>query len=820
MSSATALRVSSAALLALAVALAAPDVRAAEKADVESLQETRWPHEIVSDALTLRVHQPQLESWDGSLLKVRAAVAALTAKDAPPIYGVIVAEARTLVDKQQRIVTLDRIDVVRADFPSAPESAAGWAQLIETDNATQQRMIALDRLEAALEISEAQAAAGGPPLRNDPPRFLFSTKPAILIYVDGQPVWRALPDAAHERVINTRALLVRRPGGPTYLRVFDGWMIAASPGGSWSVAANPPADLERVLKAAIESRQVDLLTGQTDPAQPAPSLSQTAPDIYIATEPTELVVIDGEPKWIPIPGTQLLFVENTTGHVFKLISDQNTYVLASGRWFRAPTIKGPWEFVPADKLARDFAAIPDESPKENVKASAPGTAQAKEAAIAAQIPEAAAVRISEAKLTTPVFDGEPKLEPIKGTSLRYVVNSPTPIIMVDAKSYFAVENAVWFTAASVQGPWTIATSVPAVIYTIPPSSPLHYVTYVKIYDVSGDTVYVGYTPGYHGEIVDPVTHVVVYGAGYYYTPWVGTVWYGPPVTYGFGVAMRYTPWTGWSMGFGFGWAWGPATVSIGWGWGSYPWWGAYGWGWAWGPPMYPIYPAPYWGGAAIGPGGAAAWGPGGWVASTGNVYRRWGSTASVSRASAGYNAWTGASWAGQAGMAYNSRTGALAAGQRGAAANVYTGRYASGARGAATNTQTGVRGATRQGTVGDIRTGAEISAGQSAIYNPNTGDVTRTGHISGEQGSVVRVGDDFYAGADGSVYQRGENGWEQVDSARPTPSETRQQLDHDFATSETRQQLDRDLSARSHGADRYAGRQASTRSMARGGRRR
>jgi hypothetical protein len=335
---------------------------------------------------------------------------------------------------------------------------------------------------------------------------------------------------------------------------------------------------------------------------------------------------------------------------------------------------------------------------------------------------------------------------------------------------------------------------------------------VKIYDVQGDTVYVGYTPGYHGEMVDPVTNVVVYGTGYAYTPWVGTVWYGPPVTYGFGVALRYTPWTGWTVGFGFGWAWGGSTVAIGWGWGAYPWWGAYGWGWGWGPPMYPIYPVPYWGGAAVGPRGAVAWGPGGWVASTGNVYRRWGNTASVSRSSAGYNAWTGNSWAHQAGMSYNSRTGTLAAGQRGAAANVYTGRYASGSRGAATNANTGMSAATRQGTVGNVRTGQEISAGQSVFYDRNTGDAVRTGHISGEQGTIARVGDEIYAGHDGNVYRRSEDSWEQVERGSGSTREAER----------TRQQLDRDFSARSQGADRYAGRQASTGAMRRsgGGRRR
>jgi hypothetical protein len=161
-------------------------------------------------------------------------------------------------------------------------------------------------------------------------------------------------------------------------------------------------------------------------------------------------------------------------------------------------------------------------------------------------------------------------------------------------------------------------------------------------------------------------------------------------------------------------------------------------------------------------------------------------------------------------MAYNSRTGTLAAGQRGAAANVYTGRYASGARGTATNPSTGVSTATRQATVGNARTGREAQAGQSVTYDRDTGAAVRTGHVSGEQGSIARVGDDIYAGSDGNVYQRNGNDWEQLERSGGS---TR-------AAEQTRQQLDRDLSARSTGAERYAGQQTSTRSMSRGGGRR
>jgi hypothetical protein len=136
------------------------------------------------------------------------------------------------------------------------------------------------------------------------------------------------------------------------------------------------------------------------------------------------------------------------------------------------------------------------------------------------------------------YDGDPQFKDIEGTSLQYGVNTATPVIRVDDKNYYAVENAVWFVGAGPVGPWAVATSVPAEIYSIPPSSSLHYVTYVKVYRSTPEVVYIGYTPGYYGTVVSSTTTTVVYGTGFFYPPYVGSVWYGAPYTYGYGVASR------------------------------------------------------------------------------------------------------------------------------------------------------------------------------------------------------------------------------------------------------------------------------------------
>jgi hypothetical protein len=229
--------------------------------------------------------------------------------------------------------------------------------------------------------------------------------------------------------------------------------------------------------------------------------------------------------------------------------------LISGRWYRSSSLTqaGPWTYTANNSLPADFSRIPIDSPAGVVLASVAGTPQAQEAIIANSIPQTATIQRANAPKFSPVFDGAPQFQAISGTPLQYVVNSPTAVIRIDANTYYALSSGVWFAATTASGPWVVAASVPQVIYTIPSSSSLHYVTYVRVYGATANVVYVGYTPGYLGTVVT-ADGVVVYGTGYVYQPWVGTVYYPPPVTYGIMAQPIYNPAVGMAFGFAMGFA--------------------------------------------------------------------------------------------------------------------------------------------------------------------------------------------------------------------------------------------------------------------------
>ena len=596
-----------------------------------------WPCQFWSDKSSYTVFTPQVDSWDGHSLVARSAVYVQVIGESQPTYGVIAFKAITLVDKTTHAAALKETEITSADFPSAPGRQADLLMVLKKKFPDHAPALSLDFLETSLAVN--QMPIRKQEVNNASPKIIFSDQPAILVAIDGPPAYRPVPGTELERVINTRALVLKDRAGRFYLHVLGGYMEAPALDGPWKIIEQSPAGAAIAEKLAqTSSSPVDLLAGQPDPKTgKIPSLqSATAPVIYTTTTPAELITFNGRPDFVPIAGTHLLYAANTTGNVFKLLTDQQTYVLIAGRWFRAPTLKGPWQFLPGNELTSDFTAIPDNSPKENVKASVPGTPQATEALIANSIPQG-----TEVTRTTPMpdpqIDGTPRLEPITGTPLYYVANSATPIVEVDAQSWYACQNGVWYAATSVNGPWTVADSVPAVIYTIPPTSPLHYLTYVQVYGSTPAVVYEGYTPGYLGTVAAD-DNTVVYGTGYDYPPWIGSVWYCPPITWGYGWDDCWLPWWGWGFGFGFGYGgcWYPPGPC----WGFDRGWHNHGWGGGWG------------------------WRHDGWAGTAGNIYDHHG----FHSASGSFG---NREWANGYGHAYNSRTGQLAAGQQARIQNAF-----------------------------------------------------------------------------------------------------------------------------------------------------
>jgi hypothetical protein len=369
----------------------------------------------------------------------------------------------------------------------------------------------------------------------EPPPIFVSTQPAVLVIIDGEPVMLDIERTSLRRVLNTNWDLYQdRRTSRFYLRLNKSWLTAPDLRGVFAPAGEVPADLTRL--AADEHKD----TRETSPV----SRMTAAPRVIVVQKPSELIVLKGTPELAPVPGTPLSSVTNTESDLFFHGGTRFYYYLASGRWFKAAALEGPWQYASA-ALPPDFKRIPPTHPRAHVLAAVPGTREAEDAVLLATIPRRAEINRREAKAEVQ-YVGEPQFVPIAGTPVAYAKNAPNDVLRV-ADLYYLCLQGVWFVSTTAKGPWYAADRVPEEIYTIPESSPKYNVTYVRVYESTPSTIVVGYTPGYYGAYV--YGGVVVWGTGYYYPPYVAVGIASVPVYWGaahytYGANAWYNPATG------------------------------------------------------------------------------------------------------------------------------------------------------------------------------------------------------------------------------------------------------------------------------------
>ncbi len=496
--------------------------------------EATWPTTLTYHGATATIYEPQPTSWPNRTIVYATAAMTIHRPGARPIVGTVDIAATTQTDFSGRWVTFSKIRVLATHFPMLSTNQAARLQARITAIAAKLggRRVPLDTLLLALNETPAETK---PVATNDmPPMIFHSTSPAILLVTDGPPVLAPLSGTGLSFAVNTNwTLLQEKANGQWFLLAGTSWLSAPDFTGPYQPAGVLPTDFSKLPNDPSFADVKKYV-----PNGPAPN---PVPFVFVSTEPAQIIVTNGPAQLSPVAGAPLQYVSNSSAEVIFDPSTKTYYVLFSGRWFSAPSLEGPWVYA-TPSLPPTFALIPPDGPQGDVLASVPGTAQAQEAVISAQIPRQATLpRTSTIHV---VYSGAPNFVPIAGTDLTYAVNTYAQVVAVNG-TYYACNNGAWYVASTPTGPWVLATRVPQAIYTIPPTSPLYPVTYVRIYSVSPTVVVTGYTAGYTMGLI-AAAGVVVYGTGYYYPPLViaGAVPFYVPYPYTYGGGIRYVSSTG------------------------------------------------------------------------------------------------------------------------------------------------------------------------------------------------------------------------------------------------------------------------------------
>ncbi len=532
----------------------------------EETNNDMWPKTLSGEKGEIIMYQPQIESFEGDKLESRSAISIKLAGQDKTVFGAMWFEARLATDMETRTATLVRIKVTAANFPDTKqEDIDQLSQYLEKEIPTWNFHISIDQLVASLPNAEGKDSG----FKSEAPKIYYREVPSVLVLVDGDPILAKLDGFDLQYVANSAFFITKEKTG-YFLRGSGMWFTSEDLGGPWKLTTQLPDEVGKVSQKIAEDEAAQAAAQKEDASSLGveKKTDEPAPEIILSTVPAELIVTDGKPDFASIEGTQLLYLKNTENDVVMEIYSQDYFLLVSGRWYKSKALDSDkWEFVSFDNLPADFALIPSGSDMATVLTSVPGTTESKEALLETQIPQTAEVDRKTATCTV-TYDGDPKFEAC-GDDLAYALNTDKSVLRID-NAFYCVDSAVWFKSSTPQGPWVVATEVPAVVQDLPPDCPVYNVKYVYIYDSTPEIIYTGYTSGYYGSYV--YGPCVVYGTGWYYTPWYGAYYYPRPVTYGYGV--HYSPYGGWGFSFGVSYGW--LTIGVGWGRPYYGYWGAGG----------------------------------------------------------------------------------------------------------------------------------------------------------------------------------------------------------------------------------------------------
>ena len=710
--------------------------------------DTGWPRPMTLKTGTAIWYQPQIESWqDQKYIVAWSAVSYQPTGAKTPALGTIKIEGPTSVAVDEHLVRMD-LRITEYNFKSlSPDQVKALVADVQA-RPQNERVIDLYRVLAYIDTSPLQIKnAEG--IKADPPKIFWAPAPAILVNLDGEPIWSPIEGLDLRYALNTNwDLFEHAPSKTFYLRYNTSWLQAAAVAGPWSpVKDKLPASFSKLpandnwkdVKAAVPGKQIS---------------GKSVPKVFVSLEPAELIVLQGEPSYLKVAGTPtLLWVNNTEGDLFRMGLAGDFYFLVAGRWFKAATLDGPWTFA-TPTLPPDFKQIPVEHPRSRVLASVPGTPQATEAVLLAMIPRTARVNKKDMKAPEVAYQGDPQFKPIEGSKgVQQAVNTDKDIVKF-GDLYYMCFQGVWFMSRAATGPWEVASSIPQEIYSIPASSSINHVTYVTVVqeDSNDEWVTFAYVAAYTGLMIG--WGCAVWGSGWYYPPY-GGYWGGYPYYYPYGHTYGMGAW------------YNPHTGAYGRGYAAYGPYGGVGMGASYNP-RTGTYAR---GAAAYGPYGSRAAGQAynprtGAYAQTrqgSNVYGNWG-TSSVQR---------GDDWA-QTAHRENYRTGQTTSGIR---------------------TSEGGGAVSRTGPGGD----------RTTVGRTGSGDV-----YAGHDGNVYRRND--AGGWEQSNGSGGWNPVEGGAGAQPRGAQTGEARDRAASGSAETSQLNRDSGARSAGNDRTANRSTWERS--------
>ncbi len=172
------------------------------------------------------------------------------------------------------------------------------------------------------------------------------------------------------------------------------------------------------------------------------------PKIIASDKPAIMVVFMGKPRFKPVPGADLMFAINTNWDLFLDPATSRYYLLNDKAWLVTDSLeKGSW--TAATALPTELSQLPSDDNWSDVRAAIP--------LVPAKQSPAVFVGYEPTELV--VTEGAPEFQPIPGTKLMLVANTESDLFYNTLeKQYYLLAAGRWFKTGELAGPWVAASS--------------------------------------------------------------------------------------------------------------------------------------------------------------------------------------------------------------------------------------------------------------------------------------------------------------------------------------------------------------------------
>jgi len=187
-----------------AAAKAAPAARPAAAA-ATTPPDGGWPRAYTTaSGAALLIYQPQISSWTDQKHVVAYAAVSYTPKGAEkPALGTVKVESDTRVALDERLVSFSELKLDEPSFPTLQrDQLRTVVDEITKSLAPGDRVIALDRVLANIDMSMI-IPKNVDGVKADPPPIFFSKTAAVLVNIDGDPIWAPIPQNDLKTAVNT-----------------------------------------------------------------------------------------------------------------------------------------------------------------------------------------------------------------------------------------------------------------------------------------------------------------------------------------------------------------------------------------------------------------------------------------------------------------------------------------------------------------------------------------------------------------------------------------------------------------------------------------